>query len=392
VLPRDTPAPSQHPVNAMFECSGISLPAHSTLRRDSPRPVEFRQEGYGSAFDEYTLFYDVFQANVGPGGWVVLLGPPWLNLFPLLQDLRIGGQSLAHMEAMMCFRDRCADIWVQARPGDQLTLGLASETMSVPFQRDHCALYEGRRVLYTLSRDNDMAWVRDWVGFHVRNHGADGVLVYDNNSSKYDPVDLEQLLRATFPHVETNVVRWPYPYGPGGYSGKSWWDSDFCQAGAFQHARFRFLASASSVLNCDVDELVVSTRGERVFETTERTKLGYLCFGGRWISSASTADTEDRQNWRPARHGHYAYLERLAGVCPLKWCVVPKECLLCDQWKTHRVSGKGDTECFSAEFAYRHFRAISTDWKYKRSQLVRVDPATHEFDAALDQAFKSAGL
>jgi len=56
------------------------------------------------------------------------------------------------------------------------------------------------------------------------------------------------------------------------------------------------------------------------------------------------------------------------------------------------VSGKGDTECFSAEFAYRHFRAISTDWKYKRSQLVRVDPATHEFDAALDQAFKSAGL
>src|SRR5262245_58392665 len=106
----------------MFECSGISLPSHSALRRESPRPAEFRQAGYSAAFDELTLFYDVFRASCSPVGRVVLLGPPSLNLFPLLQDLRIGSRPLAYTEATICFRDRCSDIWVHASPSDQLTL------------------------------------------------------------------------------------------------------------------------------------------------------------------------------------------------------------------------------------------------------------------------------
>lgn len=60
--------------------------------------------------------------------------------------------------------------------------------------------------------------------------------------------------------------------------------------------------------------------------------------------------------------------------------------------KIHSVSGKDDTEAYSKVFSYRHFRAISTDWKYARSKPVPFEPDKHAFDDLLDMEFSSAGL
>jgi hypothetical protein len=379
-------------VATVFGCSSLVLPDHSKLRREYPRPLEFRQGGYGSEFDDRTLFYDAFRVNSGLTSKVVLLGPPWFNLLPLLQEMRIGSRHIAFIESTMCFRDRCADIWIHAWNSNELMFVMGSENRSIALQPDQSNLYRGKRVLYTLSRNNDIHWIADWARFHVRNHGANGILLYDNNSSRYQPVELEQTLRTVLPDVETNVVRWPYKYGPGGYTPIHWWDSDFCQQGAFQHARFRFLSSAASVLNCDIDELVLSLRGESIFEATEKADLGYTSFGGRWISNASTESARGRESSARTRHSQFRYLERLSEEGPRKWCVVPNKCALSDQWKTHQVSGKDQEKCFSREFSYRHFRAISTNWKYERSERISIDPANHVFDNLLDQAIESAEL
>src|SRR5690606_8950495 len=138
-----------------------------------------------------------------------------------------------------------------------------------------------------LSQNNDLRWIADWVHFYARLHGADGVLVYDNASSAYSLADLQATLDdavskagaagGNFPAL---AVAWPFPYGPqGGMAGavngvETDWDSDFCQTGSLQHARHRFLRQARSVLNVDVDELVLGTGGRSVFEATEQSRSG----------------------------------------------------------------------------------------------------------------------
>ena len=52
--------------------------------------------------------------------------------------------------------------------------------------RPNCSeIFRGRRVVLAMSRDNELQWIKDWVLFVVRNHGADAVLLYDNASTKY---------------------------------------------------------------------------------------------------------------------------------------------------------------------------------------------------------------
>ena len=54
--------------------------------------------------------------------------------------------------------------------------------------------FAGRNCLMTLSRDNALDWIRDWAAFHVREHGADAVLFFDNGSTDYRP---EEILAAS---------------------------------------------------------------------------------------------------------------------------------------------------------------------------------------------------
>jgi SAM-dependent methyltransferase len=273
----------------------------------------------------------------------------------------------------------------------QFRFEFGTNSLSPQLAANH--LYAGKRVLYTLSKDNDLRWIIDWIRFHVRNHGANAVLLYDNASTKYSGEELERSLRQAFPQLEVNVVQWPYKYGPQGLSRDSGWDSDFCQAGAFHDARFRFLDRASSVLNCDIDELVVSSNGGSIFEATEKARNGCLVFGGHWLSNAIDERRDKLNSWSDVRHSYFKYAERsTSDPCPNKWCVVPGRCDIKDQWRTHSILGKDSTACHTRIFSYRHFRSVSTNWKYQRSRSGPFDPHLHKLDNALDIAFMRAGL
>jgi 2-polyprenyl-3-methyl-5-hydroxy-6-metoxy-1,4-benzoquinol methylase len=147
------------------------------------------------------------------------------------------------------------------------------------------------------------------------------------------------------------------------------------------------------VLNCDVDEFVLSARGESIFEATERSESGCTMFGGRWISNARITARGDLNSLSGLRHAHFRYLERNEiNVCPIKWCVVPRNCRLEEQWGTHTVWGKDLASSYSGAFSYRHFRSISTNWKYQRCQSAVPDPKLHQFDEALDGALARSGM
>jgi hypothetical protein len=376
----------------MFYCTSLRLPTEAAIKRESTRPLEFRQPGFDEAFDASTLFYDLILSRHKHGNNLILIGPPFLNLLPSFWRGRIGGQRLASTISNYYLRDRCSDVWIPNWTGDAVQLELDFGSYRLKPQRAASHLYQGRRVLYTLSRDNEVRWIVDWARFHARNHGANAVLLYDNDSTKYSGEELEKSLKKALPGFEINVVHWPFGYGPQGFKG-DWWDSDFCQAAAFQDARFRFLGSASSVLNCDIDEFVVSEKEESIFDKTEKSKNGCTIFNGRWISTASVVTHPDLNSISDVRHGYFRYLARTeAAVCPEKWCVVPGRCKLEEQWGTHTVGGKDHVSSYSDSFSYRHFQGISTNWKYQRGRPVVFDPKLHQFDEALDGALVRAEI
>jgi hypothetical protein len=376
---------------SVFVCTSLFLPDDDAVKRESLRPPEFRQPGFEEEFDATTLFYDAWVVDGGHETNLALLGPPLLNLAPTVLRARVGSRRLESSRANLYLRDRCCDIWIPGWRSAAVEIELNSVSYVFTAQTADTTTYRGKRVLFTLSKDNEVAWIVDWIRFHAQNHGADGALLYDNASTRYSAESLEMALRQALPGLTINVVDWPFRYGPSGFTKDTWWDSDFCQAGAFQDARFRFLATASSVLNCDIDELVVSPVGASIFEATEARASGFTTYGGRWIASATEPLRAIQDPDQRARHGDFRFLERTT-ECPSKWCVVPRACRTEDQWKTHAVKGKDSRSSYSRAFSYRHFRSISTDWKYPRTTPTNLDLGLHEFDRDLDRALIRAGL
>src|SRR5205085_1357105 len=134
---------------------------------------------------------------------------------------------------------------------DRITITVSGREIVVPISPSGRDMFKGRRVLLTLSKDNPMPWIRDWVQFNVRVHGADALLLYDNGSTIYETAALVEQLAGIPGLASCLVVSWRFPLGPGVGRGQAQ-DSFYCQPGMLEHARWRYCAEALSVLNTDI--------------------------------------------------------------------------------------------------------------------------------------------
>ena len=318
------------------------------IRREPLRPPAFRIDGFEQQFDAETLFYDAFFAPTGTH--VVTVGPPPLNLRPLIDRMRV----VALPSGVSCgFRveemDRTARLWIAVPRGtDRLSVSSELGEFAIAPRRNLCGRFAGRRVLFTLSKNNRLEWIVDWIRYHRDIHGADAVLIYDNASTEYAPATLAGALAAV-PGIEAAcVVAWPFKYGPQGLDARRFWDSDFCQSGALEHARWCFLAAARSAMNADIDELVVSRDGRSVFEAAERAPFGVVRYRGAWVPGieATTRTPTDRLPLRhrdfehvlePRRVWRWGVVPAYEDRCPPKWVVVPRRCPDHAQWSVHSV-------------------------------------------------------
>ena len=338
--------------------SAVALDPASGMRRSSPRPAELRQPGYEEDFDGLTVFYDIFRS--ADGRWIVLIGPPLSNLLiPAL--LAVESAFGVPMSAFKIRNlDRNSQIWLPSDAANVVFERLVPRKQ-VAIQPNCSEAFRGKRAAFTVSKDNDLRWIRDWAYFHARWHGCNAVLFYDNNSSRYKIDEIHRALSGV-PGLDTVVVvGWPYAFGPqGGASGL--WDSDYCQYGVLEHARHRFLALAEACLNVDVDELVVTDDKSSVFDRVRKSRAGFIFYWGIWIESAATdAPESDR------RHSQFLYrLSRPVDIPSAKWAVVPGRCPAEAQWRTHNIPGMIADAEFSRGVSFRHFRAINTNWKEPR--------------------------
>lgn len=379
---------------APITLSSVTIAAESPIRREAARPAQFQNATYSDRYDWRTLFYDVYRA----GRHVVFQGPPFLNLLDNLKSAEPfkAAFGFPRFRARHIGQKKRGEIWLRS-DADHFALASALGTFDVAVQPDMAPLFAGRRVITTLSQNNDLRWIADWVQFYVRVHGADGVLFYDNGSSAYSMAELQATLDeasgGAFPAV---AVSWPFPYGPqGGLAGavngiETDWDSDFCQTGSLQHARHRFLRKARSVLNVDIDELVMGRDGQSIFAATESSRSGFTKFPGLWVGT-SAADHVTRANCRHADFSLRDLPDEL--VCPPKWCLAPGRAdRLADSWSVHNLFGSRANAVIDDNFAYRHMRGITNSWKEDRWASSDANITANPRDFALEAAFDTAGL
>lgn len=362
--------------------NGLALPAGGQLRREPRRPPDLQQAGFSERFDHATLCYDAFAV----GSLICLSGPPLLNLRPALAAAgwTVDGLPLDPGQVILGDIDRTQRSWLDLRRGGgarSLAVTLADLRLETPVSADGAQLFAGRNVLVTLSKNNDPAWIHDWIVFHRDHHSIDAVLLYDNGSDAYTLESLREAL-ATIAGVDVTVVPWNYPYGPLGVdeSGRALpWDSDFCQYGMLEHAKVRFLRHANLVINADVDELLLCHGGEAISRLMDRHHLDVCRYAGHWIENLRDAGVDGAP-----RHGHFAWINPALPPCEFKWSIRPTRVPLGRvQWRVHDVQGMPATS--QPDAAYRHFAGITTGWLTPRKPSV-TDTSRLRLDAALVQA------
>jgi hypothetical protein len=288
------------------------------------------------------------------GEEIVLIGPPpikleaWLlaavrRAFPAASEIRLFA-DLRHCKIRVRSRSAALEL-------DERFLAPAR----LPVQPNLCERFAGRRVLFTLSKDNPLRWIADWASFHAAGHGCDAVLFYDNGSTLYGHDALRATLAAV-PGIKTvTVLDWPYSYGVEGAS-------NYCQFCMLEHARRRFLSRARSVVNADIDELPVTRDGRSIFEVVEASATGYIQSKVRFVGNATGAAPEQR------RHRDFVHRDREEEYSLPKWAAVPARCPDDVVWRVHRIEGMRSDEAAADNVQFRHFKAINTNWLRPRWQ------------------------
>ncbi len=346
----------------------------SGLERQSRVPPDKRAQGYADRFDATTLWLDA----VWTGQEVVLVCPRLNNLWFTVTRaaFALDGRPV-RARLRRYYRHTLIALKAPIRP-DRVSVRIGDWVGETGVHGPPTAGFAGRNVLMTLSKDNDPAWIEDWARFHVRHHGAQACLFVDNGSAEHGPEAIRPALeRAGL--SRSVILSAPLRYGPRGKP--PFVNAElFLQTGVMNVLRLRFLKQARAVLNCDIDELVM-TPGRTVFDLAVGSSRGFVQFPGRWVHPAPGSE-----GW--SWHARHTHADSPARPCPPKWCIVPDGPLGRFQWRPHELEGLPLQRRFRAESAwFYHCRTITNGWKSQSRTGVNENTVPDEaLIAALDAA------
>ncbi len=343
--------------------ASIVVPARLGLRRDHVVPKRLRDDRSDAGYDFQTLVYDAVALPAHDAVW--LFCPKLANFAAILRsaDLTIDGRPVRPHRIRRFER---YDIVEFARLGEArlFALALGDWRTEVALSQADDTTFAGANVLVTLSKDNDLRWIRDWARFHVREHGANAVLFFDNGSAEYGPAEIEAALSESIDPRAIRVVSAGFPYGPLGLRRHKFREN-FLQAALLNLARWRFLDPARAVLQCDVDELVIARRGESIFDATVASPRGFVRIPGAWRFPAAHEGT-------PMHRDHYLTCATDRDSPP-KYCILPRGPMRRKSWATHGLHGVLFGKRFVTDsFGYLHCYGISNFWKGRPASAAAV--------------------
>lgn len=362
----------------IYELSSLSLPLSMGIERELPPRVSVDDDSFYLGYDRTTLFYDCFFDDENKQ--LRMYAPSLLNLKSVFDALQFRTDT-GELLKWAVRRRRCFDVLQTDVKTAPSTIELASSKWisNISVGRNARKLFADARVLSTVNKDNDLKWVRDWVIYHQRNHDVDAVVIVDNGSSAYS---IDELLAVVSDVVgeRSAVISAPLPYGPtkGARSGLG--RAKFFQTAMLNLVRDRFLATAQGVLSIDVDELVVSKRGDSIFNCLRNSWAGFVSFNGEW---RYPEDAVVRS------HGAHYWIAEGDQACPSKYCYRPNSPLGSMSLGVHGLQHfSRQWMPASRDFFFAHCRNISTGWKWGRGRRLEISKK----DERLLLSLQSAGL
>lgn len=363
------------------------LPEDSPLRRLPRAPKRRRPADFLEKFESRALVYDAFRH--ADGSRILLVGPPALNLVPLY-----GGARYRALPSGTRLREdyhSSLSVMLTALTGapadtEAVEMTFGNATYVLPIQPNVSPLLSGARVLFTMSRDNELAWIREWADYHARVQGTDAIVFFDNGSTRYGVEEIAATLRGVPGIRHAAVLSWPHSYGAADPAVRTNpYYGLFLQVAAMSVALRRYAASAYGLLNCDIDELAATPRGTTIYELAHAAPKGLVVMGGQYVEALaekSAAGVPTHRDFPMRLRGPRARLSR-----PRKWALDPTRAWvgnLAVHPYMHWIEGRpafGKTT--SPEVFYWHFRGISTNWKDRRTDASHLTAAEVEVDTKL---------
>lgn len=358
----------------IVKISPCIIPNNKHYNRTAPRETHLQSNDYQEKFDYKTLSFDTFFSE----NKIILSGPPLFGLEDFIQNGKFLLDQRDHTQNIVTTHfDRTQSnhiTQVETQP-HEFTWEYKDISIETQINNNFLNEFKDKKVLFTLSKNNKFEWIYDWIMFYQQYHNIDSVLFYDNNSNDYSLDELKNYLSKKELNVDIYLVPWNFKYGPQGgiYSekGKAPWDSDFCQYGMFEHAKYRFLKYSSGVINADIDELVITPNGKSIFELLDDSKG--LLYPGYWIQSIPLDVNKE------TRFFNYAYRSTEDKHSDNKWCINPTKLDDKIQWKVHSIR-KTNLKKLKGIY-YAHFKAINYNWKTQRVNNIIFDDSKHYIDS-----------
>lgn len=367
--------------------SYAALPPQSKLLRQPRLSGRKRPKSFTSAFDARTLFYDCFWHVDGQR--ILLVGPPMLNLDAALRQAKFvaePGGTLLKVRIFTSLSTTITELSGAPEFATHIRAHLAGNEYPLRIWPNVSPLLKGRRLLFSINRDNELSWIREWAEFHAKVHGTDAVILVDNGSTKYAPQEIVGAL-STVPGIAyVAAPSWPYPFGPIDPAvGRDPYWARFLQIGSMSMVLRRYGELAYGLLDCDVDELAGTHSGISIYDLARQSKGGLVVFRGTWIEATGPGD----------RHRDFTQRARSAKAAlskQRKWALDPsrkwvRKLTVHPYW--HWIEGRAMfAKSMPSDALYWHFKAINTNWKQDRT----APPAgATEPDPLLEQTFARLG-
>ncbi|WP_196259823.1 hypothetical protein [Pelagibacterium limicola] len=369
------------------ESSPASLPQDGQLRRKPRWGWRQRPDSFAERFEDRILFYDAFFA--AEPRRVLLVGPPPLNLGRHFRSARFWAKPsntplyarfFPSLSTMITALD---DVPAGT---DAIAVDFAGIAFEMPVQPSLVERFRGRRLLFTMSKDNPVEWIAAWAQYHARRHGTDAIVFFDNGST-YEPDHIARTLSEIEGIDDFVIFRWPYVYGAidRAVIFNPYW-TQFLQVSAMGLVLRRIAGAAEGMLNADIDELIETPTGESIYSIAARSAFGLVTMQGRWVEPAVAPHARP-----PYLHGDFPYRlkDAPARICKArKWVIDPRRNWFGNlevhpymHWIENRPHGSKHQ---SADVFFWHFKGINTNWKVERAAPVQPDESFMEFDSAMN--------
>lgn len=356
-----------------------------SIVREAPRREQDRQADYSTRFDYRTLFSDAFFVQEG----LELLGPPLLNTRDriLSAEFLVDGDPFTGRIESRDHHRISRTILHGVTSANKVGLKTSEGDVSIKVNRP-VSDFADRRVLVTQQKNNPLEWIRYWIEFHAVHHGIDAVVIYDNRSTAYEVSAVEQLLLSIDKIAVSSVIDWDVPYGPTGGPNQVW-DSDYGQHQVLEHAMRYVLTDARSVIQQDIDELVLAEDGGSICEAIEGSDIAELRYPRRQILQVPTLQLPPEKSRGYRLHCDYSYYRTEGAYLAGKYACIPSRVPRSSHFLVHGV--ENTKRHIADNIVARHYGGIRIEWRAGEGDPVsNISLGSLKGEVLLDEAIQAS--